>query len=402
MVEKFGMIEGIGGLLLEEQVDALSLESDANMRGWELGEYQELYNGLVEFMGSVLSTDHDPYEVRFDRGIKYAVARRPTLTRHLRWCHAFMDLYWPGYYYSADLQLFFDCYQTTPLWNGKAEASFYDPNQRFPDGSILAERFNAFVAYLREQARARGIAKKLSDWRRGLGDQEESITEYLDELFATNPDIVGQRADLGFVKTVAVESDGLPRVNWEADASGQWSQVASAERSSRAGWETRARIDLAVAMRFRELFFKNRRGADRELFEHMVGYIAKVEQGEKHGAYHVHVLFLFDAKRVKSLERMRLLARQRWERVTEGLGVVFDCHDPDYEARLRREGRWSLDPVLDGNAQQFEKLKAYILRYFTKDDGQMVRIKPTPKAHMLTKGLTAKRDGVVYRSPTLG
>lgn len=106
MVEKFGMIEGISGLLLEEQVDALSLERESNMRGWELGEYQELYSGLVEFMGSVLTTDHDPFEIRYDRGIKYAVAKRPTLTRHMRWCHAFMDLYWPGCHYSADLQLF--------------------------------------------------------------------------------------------------------------------------------------------------------------------------------------------------------------------------------------------------------------------------------------------------------
>ncbi|WP_186023169.1 inovirus-type Gp2 protein [Burkholderia gladioli] len=394
MVEKFGMIEGISGLLLEEQVDALSMESDAHMRGWKLGEYQELYNGLVKFMGSVLSADHDPYEIRFYRGIKYAVARRPTLTRHLKWCHAYMDLCWPNHYYSADFQLFFDCYRSTPLWQGKAEASFYDPNHGFPDGSILAERFNAFVAYMRVQARARGVAKKLSDWKRGLRDQEESIGEYLDALVADNPDIVGQRADLGFVNTVAVGSDALQRMSWQVDTSGQWSQVSSNERSSGAGWETSARIDPAVAMRFRELFFENRRGADRELFEHLVGYIAKVEQGETHGAFHIHVIFLFNAKRLKSLERMRLLAQERWKRVTNGLGIVFDCHDPDYEARLRRKGLWSLDPVLDGNAQQFEKLKAYVLWYFAKDDGQMVRIKRTPKSRTLTMGLTSTRSAL--------
>jgi len=387
MVEKFGMIEGISGLLLEEQVDARSLERESNMRGWELGEYQDMYNGLVEFMGSVLTTDHVPYEIRFDRGIKYAVARRPTLTRHLKWCYAFMDLYWPGYYYSADLQLFFDCYRTTPLWNGKAEASFYDPNLRFPDGSLLAERFNAFVAYMREQARAGRVAKKLSDWRRGLADQEESISEYMDELFAANPDIVGLRADLGFVTMVAVESDALPRMSWQVDASGQWSQVPSKERSSGAGWETRARIDPAVAMWFRKLFFENRRGADRELFEHMVGYIAKAEQGEAHGARHVHVILLFDAKQVKSMDRLRVLAQERWKRVTTGLDIVFDCHEPDYEAQLRRKGLWSLDPVLDGDAQQFAKLKAYVLWYFTKDDGQMVRVKPTAKSRTLTMGI---------------
>ncbi|CAG9258091.1 conserved hypothetical protein [Burkholderia diffusa] len=387
MVEKFGVIEGISWLLLEEQVDALSLESDANMRGWESGEYQELYNGLVEFMGSVLNTAHVPYEIRYDRGIKYSVASRSTLTRHLRWCHAYMDLYWPERYYSADFQLFFDCYRATPLWESKAEAAFYDPNMCDPDGFILAERFNVFVAYMREQARARRVAKKLSDWKRGLRDQEKSIGEYLDEVVAAHPDILPMRNDFGFVETVAVAGDALLRTSWQMDASGHWSQVPSRERSSGARWETRARIDPAVAMQFRELFFENRCGADRELFEHLVGYIAKVEQGEEHGAYHIHVLFLFDATQVKNLGRMRVLARERWWRVTNGLGIVFDCHDHDYEDRLRREGRWSLDPVLDGNSEQLEKLKAYVLRYFTKDDGQMVRVKPTAKSRMLTKGL---------------
>jgi hypothetical protein len=47
---------------------------------------------------------------------------------------------------------------------------------------------------------------------------------------------------------------------------------------------------------------------------------------------------------------------------------------------------WSLDPILDGDPQQFEKLKAYVLWYFTKDDDQMVRIKPTAKARTLTMG----------------
>lgn len=386
MDNDFSMNESIAGLLLDEHVDASSLEMEGLVRGWESGQYQELYNGLIEFMASVLNTVHVPYEIRYDRGIKYAVASRSTLTRHLRWCHAYMDLYWPDYYYSADLGLFFDCYRATPLWESKAEAAFYDPNMCCLNGFILAERFNAFVAYMRDQARVRRVAKKLSDWKRGLRVQEKSIGEYLEGLVADHPDILPMRSDFGFVETVAVADDACLRTSWQMDASGRWSQVESRERSSGTGWETRARIDPAAAMQFRKLFFENRCGADRELFEHMVGYIAKVEQGEKHGAYHIHVLFLFDATQVKNLGRMRVLAQERWSRVTNGLGIVFDCHDSDYEAQLRRKGRWSLDPVLNGDREQFEKLKAYVLWYFAKDAGQMVRVKPTAKSRMLTMG----------------
>lgn len=391
MVKQFGAVESIDGLLLDEQIDACSLERASVMRGWERGEYQSLHNDLVEFMGSVLSNAHIPYEIRHHCGVKYAVASRPTLTRHLRRCHAFMDLYWPDRYFSADLKLFFECYRAAPIWLGTGDAACNDPNTVYPDGTILAERFNAFVAYMREQARARGTAKKLSDWKRGLDHQEASIGEYLDDLLFDQPDIIAMRADFSFVKTVAVESDAIPRMSWQTDEAGRWTQVPSKEQSLGAGWETSARIDPMLVLQFREAFFDNQNGVDRELFEHLIGYISKVEQGAEHGAYHVHVLFLFDAKRVKvkTFDRIRPLAADRWRRLTNGLGNVFDCHDPDYEAQLRREGRWSLDPVLDSDPTQFERLRAYVIRYFAKDDGQMVRVKPSEKSRMLTKGLKA-------------
>ncbi|KGE09812.1 hypothetical protein LA03_14015 [Burkholderia gladioli] len=242
---------------------------------------------------------------------------------------------------------------------------------------------------MREQARARGIAKKLSDWKRGLDYQAASIDEYLDDLLFDQPDIIAMRADFSFVKTVAVESDAMPRMSWQTDEIGQWTQVPSKEPSLGAGWETSARIDPMLALEFREAFFDNQNGVDRELFEYLIGYISKVEQGAAHGAYHVHVILLFDAKWVKTLDRKRLLAADRWMRLTNGLGNVFDCHEPAYEARLRSDGRWSLDPVLDRDPVQFEKLRAYVIRYFAKDDGQMVRVKPSEKSRMLTKGLKA-------------
>lgn len=388
MVKQFGTIEAIDGLLLDEQLDDCSLGEASVMRGWELGEYLSLYNDLVEFMGSVLSNTHIPYEIRHRCGVKYAVASSPTLTRHLRRCHAFMDLYWPDRHFSADLKLFFDCYLAAPIWLGIGDAACSHPNTVYSDGTILAERFNAFVAYVRERARARGVAKKLSDWKRGLDHQEASIGEYLDDLLFDQPDITAMRADFSFVKSVAIESDAMPRMSWQTDDAGQWTRVPSKEPSSGAGWETNARIDPMLVLQFREAFFDNQNGVDRELFEHLIGYISKVEQGSEQGAYHVHVLLLFDAKRVKvkAFDRIRLLAADRWRRLTNGLGNVFDCHDPDYEAQLRRKGRWSLDPVLESDPAQFEKLRAYVIRYFAKDDGQMVRVKPFAKSKMLTKG----------------
>lgn len=118
----------------------------------------------------------------------------------------------------------------------------------------------------------------------------------------------------------------------------------------------------------------------------MVAYIAKMENGGQHRANHFHVLFLFDAEKMKvsDLDRLRNLAADRWRYVTGGPGLSFDCRDRGDVGILRRLGKWALDPLDCSDERQFNKLVEYVVGYFAKDEDQMVRVKPTRRAHTLT------------------
>jgi hypothetical protein len=152
--------------------------------------------------------------------------------------------------------------------------------------------------------------------------------------------------------------------------------------------ETRARIDTAVALADRDRFFANRRGADHALFDRMVGHVCKLEQGGRHRADHFHCIFLFDAASLTQAQVYELKYRigDRWRRVTRGQGLMFDCHERADRAEIKARGQWAIDLVDCANPVQVATFVDYVVRYFAKDDGQMVRVKPTAKAWTLTKG----------------
>ncbi|RYY77955.1 MAG: inovirus Gp2 family protein [Moraxellaceae bacterium] len=68
----------------------------------------------------------------------------------------------------------------------------------------------------------------------------------------------------------------------------------------------------------------NRRG--NSLFEHMVGYIIKLEHGEKKGL-HYHCLFLFDGSKVKADAIYAQKIGKYWkEKITRGKGMFYNCN----------------------------------------------------------------------------
>jgi hypothetical protein len=138
--------------------------------------------------------------------------------------------------------------------------------------------------------------------------------------------------------------------------------------------------------RDRERFFDNQRGVDSDLFEHMAWYICKMDTGGKRRANHFHCLFLFDASKVNDVNGLANRIGQRWNEVTGGQGLMYNCHLSPDKSELVAKGKWALDPLDRGDAKQYAKLEDYVLDYFTKDKGQMVRVKPTARARTLTMG----------------
>ena len=376
-----------------------ALTSDASFNRplicWPLGDYRELYSGLIEFMRSVLETDHVPFEFASDLKSR---ATRPRLKpfsdpgyRHLGpflpKFDLYMDLYCPGYAYSPDFQLFFDTLSTHQLGRLRLTGSGRTKSAM----SWQAPLYNQFIADLRKQAVVCNTRKRFADWRRSADKQKDSIRELMVQLQSRRRRMLPLRVDLYYGTTAAVEADAMPRNCW-----GALSREAHADdRFDSSDWvppfETRARIDSALAMQHREAFFENRKGSDAELFSNLLAYICKLETGGGHRANHFHVLFLFDARVVKLGDLDRLLSRvqDRWWRITGGLGFVFDSREHPGVELLRSQGRWVMDPIDSRDTQRVAGLEQYLTAYFakddfTKDDGQMLRVKPTEKARTLT------------------
>lgn len=355
---------------------------------WSLNNYREIYTDLVDLVNIAVETDYTPFT--FDPQKTYptrtpvADTKRKHLGGFLPKFDLSMDLFWPGYYYSPDMRLFFDVLSSHPI----ARLRKADSSRTVSAMKWQAELYNQFIADLREEGIRRNVKKQLSDWRGGLTEQAHSIREQLVAIRAFNKGLLPLRVDMYYGATAAVEADAMPRSCW-----GAYSRALHADdHFDASGWvggfEVRARIDPARAMQDRASFFENRKGADRELFDAMLAYLCKMEVGGRHRANHFHVLFLFDAERVRQyqLDHMLGLVTDRWQRLTGGLGLVFNCRGRSDEALLRSQGRWALDPIDPVNDGQWGRLGQYLKTYFAKDDGQILRVKPTPKAHTLTMG----------------
>ncbi|WP_193727145.1 inovirus-type Gp2 protein [Burkholderia sp. BE17] len=358
------------------------------VRYWEIGEYAELLRQLESFLDSVLETNQIPFDIRYQGGRQQAV-RNPigvpgyrNLSGFLPLCGQWLDVYWPGYVYSADLQLFFDCFMRHPL----AQVYGYGGTVVI-DQALAACLYNDFVGYLRMEAVRRGVRKWLSDWRGNLDDQEASVRRYLGTLQGLYRVLLPVRMDLYYAHYAADDCDAMQRLHWAVSEQGVWMPVSSNLSIGHGQPETRARFDAAAAMADRDRFFGNRRGADRVLFDSMVGHICKLEQGGRHRANHFHCVFFFDAARVTQAQLFELKYRigERWRNVTNGQGLVYDCHQRSDRVQLMAQGKWAIDPVDCSQPVQMARLVEYLVGYFTKDE-QGIRIKPTARARTLTMG----------------
>ncbi|WP_244103025.1 inovirus-type Gp2 protein [Burkholderia gladioli] len=360
-------------------------------RFWEVGEYSVLYRALVGFMTEVLDTCDMPFNCMAPRGTEAAQlgTGARVLASAMGRCRAFMDLYEPSWSYTADLKLFFDCYRQHLF--GFVEHGMR-ASDRFNDRVLVAEVYNDFIAFLRQEAVTRRVRKWLADWKLGIVRQRQSIREDLEGLYTLYRRLLVVRIDHSYRKDAVDERDLLRRMSWRPSSTGRWVRVLSdTPSSSEKAGETRARIDAGSAMAHRSRFFKNQHGSDGWLFEHMVGSIWKMEVGGQSSANHFHGLYVFDGTRWKvgDLPRLTSGLTDRWSSVTGHLGQSYSSHDTPGRKYLIEKGMWVLGELDCGNPTHRNRLDAYVQGYFVKthfekEDAQAVRIKPAARANTLT------------------
>lgn len=127
--------------------------------------------------------------------------------------------------------------------------------------------------------------------------------------------------------------------------------------------------------------------AERErnpIFNHLIGYICVVEQGEDRG-YHLHAAFFFNGNEVcRDLYKAQQIGGL-WERITRGQGYFHSCNH-DKKTYIGKEDKDKLGIGMIIKSDQ--KIRAhvhYAMCYLVKDD-QHLRLKPL-RARCLRIGL---------------
>lgn len=356
---------------------------------WPLGEYTRRSLDLTLLMSAVLKGEQTPFEIRGEGERKRAVRTRRAvdarnLSSYFSKCQGLMDLYSLGEAYRPDFQLFFDCYRNHMFGRLGPGKSLL---QRLPNGTLAAEMFNDFVGYLREQAIERKVKKAL--WRlkkEGVDYQRETIDRWFSGAAALDRRMLPFRAELLFPECAAVESEMLPHLCWRF-IDGQWVHVPSMDRLGDGNAEYHCRIDVRAAMGARDLFFGDIRGVDADLFDVLGPHLCKVEVGGRHGALHLHAVFLIDVTKLPSLQWLQDRFSARWTRVTGGRGYVFYPHERQDRRELEAQGKWVLDVLHPREVERWDRLKQYVQNYFASDD-QLLFAKPTERSRALTSGRT--------------
>ncbi|NPT56729.1 inovirus Gp2 family protein [Paraburkholderia sp. 5N] len=340
---------------------------------------------MIKFMDAVLYSKLIPFNVD-KSGKRKKVMEASHLASFYRQCHQFMDLYWKGQAYSPDLELFFECFRKHPKIG---YCLFRGANWNLEEGLCEAEVFNDFVALLRREAIAGNVKKKMADWKAVLKDEKKSIRKYVVQLARVYSKILAVRVDMGYLTVAPNEEATHVRAAWEMGDASAWSAAIDAEREGAMQAENRARIDVEIALRDRTRFFSNPYGADKDLFEHLIGYIVKLERSDD-GPYHFHCIFFFDGQKVQSVKYWVKRIERYWKKITRDRGYVHNCHINPKKEELKKQGRWAVGRINGNKPSQVRKLARYAGWYFTKD-GQRVRMKPKVKSRLLTMGMIRKK-----------
>jgi hypothetical protein len=352
-------------------------------RVWVCGEYSAVFIKLVNLLKFVLNTQDIAYDVKWKGNRKHVRNHSEGLANCFQRLNWLPDICLSGWACAPDIRLFLDCFASHPDMRGCA---CIDPGALVRDDLIEAEVFNDFVAYMRGEAKRRGVKKAMHNWAYGATAVEKrSIQRYLKTMPNASTKLLTVRAEFQYREEAVSEADVMIRSSLMS-VPGQFHD----RRRDRGVPECAARFDPERAMADRDCFVANPLGKDKELFEHLLGYVWKIEQDEN-GIIHHHVLFIFDGQWVKdefvALDRMAV----RWEAITKGTGYLSSSH---YRKKsFKEKGRWHYGFIDCHKPGMLELMIEDASSYFTKDK-QLLRFKPTPGSRTLTKGRRRKlREG---------
>lgn len=217
---------------------------------------------------------------------------------------------------------------------------------KWGDSIEAMHALNSIADQIRDKTRSSSFKARLNSYHRSANKNYRALVKYEQALFDSYSRILVLRLDLSYRK----ECCGVAQ---------------------------------KVALQHRKRLFENARS--NKIFEHMLGYVTKLEHGMKKG-FHFHCIFFFDGARVREDITLAMRIGEYWGSViTRGKGGYYNCNRAKEKYR-----RCGIGMVTHSNVEMREGLRLAMV-YIAKTD-LFMKLKAEGRA--LTKGvMPAARSG---------
>ena len=211
------------------------------------------------------------------------------------------------------------------------------------------EIFNDLIKLIRCKSKTVEFSKRVTDRANYANRMFKKLKDYVDALFAKHSRLIVIRLDLSY----HVSNDIQPK------------QLVTLQQ---------AKNDLAHLL-------KNTR--HNALFEHVVGYIWKLEYGQSRG-YHYHVILFFLGSKVQKDVYIAMQIGKYWsEVITNKRGHYYNCNND--KAKHDSFGNLGIGRINADDANLRFNLLNKVVKYFTKKE-QYLQLKLSRKDRVFGKG----------------
>lgn len=291
---------------------------------------------IHDFVSKVLKSKDAAFKVVREAGRVKAVPSSP-LSRYFKVINSFLGLVPEGTRFYGLVGLFFDSCAELQI----EYKSLLKPVPPGSDEKIGAEIFNDLLEKIRELAKSSKYKKTVKDLKYRTNRNFRSMKNYVDALFESYSKLLVLRIDFGYHRV-----QGVP-----------------------------IRVER-ILNDFTRLL-NNRRS--NGLFEHIVGYIRRLEYGDDK-SWHLHVMLFFNGQETQSDQGLARRICEYWRAgITDNDGTAFNCNAS--KSKYKYCGIGKIDHA---NTERRTHL-LYALTYLTKKDEVLGFDVPTG-VKMITRG----------------
>lgn len=338
----------------------------SDSRRYILSDHLEATSLLIDFMNQVLKTKATYY-----RSILVSNGRcksiRSAIANHLPRLRQYARLFNPSYSFDPALRFFFEQYRQHAIKN-YADAC---PNELMHDGRAVSALFDDFLGVMRERAKEAKLVKAVADWRSKSTKNLKRALAIESELFTRHGRVGVIRIDLAYRAAIFSPEEieqhmaEVAKKKLDTEDALYWS---SSDLESAAPME--GRVSFEEVQLDRKRLFANMKGKP-SLFEHLLGYVTRIECSPLAG-YHMHLVLFFNGAKVQQLDWLAQQIGEYWvERITKGRGRFHNCNRDWNE----KHPNYGIGMINHDEDVKRANLREKVLAYLCKAD-QSVEVLP--------------------------